>query len=93
MNMPKEIKDYCKTCKTHTSHKIKHFKTGRPRIDAKGNRKNEAKKSGYLGKYEFTATVKKKNKKPTFIATCGTCKAKHYFLIPKKMKKVELVAA
>lgn len=92
MNFPKSIKDYCKKCNKHTEHKIKHFKTGSPRALAQGNRKNVEKKKGYKGKYQFPATIKKQNKKPIFIAECTVCKAKHYFVIPKKMKKVEIVA-
>ncbi|MBN2067244.1 MAG: 50S ribosomal protein L44e [Candidatus Diapherotrites archaeon] len=92
MNLPKTIKDYCRKCKKHTEHKLKQFKPGSPRPLAEGNRKNVEKKRGYKGKYQFPAKVKKQNKKPTFIAECTACKAKHYFVIPKRMKKVELVA-
>lgn len=91
--MPKEIKDYCKKCKTHTLHKLKAFKSAPGRTLAKGNRRNVAKKSGYVGKYQFTAIVKKQNKRNVFTAECSICKTKHYFVIPKRMKKVELIAA
>ncbi len=90
MNVPKEIKDYCVKCNAHTQHKLKHFKPGSPRALAEGQRKNVRKKKGYKGKYQFTATIKKQNKKPTFIAECSDCGAKHYFVIPKRMKKTEL---
>lgn len=92
MNMPKTIKDYCKKCNRHTEHKLKQFKSGSARALAEGTRKNVAKKRGYKGKYQFPATVKKQNKKPCFLAECTVCKAKHYFVISKRMKKVELVA-
>jgi ribosomal protein L44E len=42
-------------------------------------------------KLKLWELFKKQNKKPTFIAECAVCKAKHYFVIPKKMKKVELI--
>jgi large subunit ribosomal protein L44e len=93
MNIPKVIKDYCKKCNKHTAHKLKMFKPGKGRALAEGNRKNVRKKRGYKGKYQFTALVKKQNKKPTFLAECSVCKNKHYFVIPKKMKKAELKAA
>ena len=93
MNLPKEIKDYCKKCNSHTSHKLKHFKPGKARALSQGTRKNVAKKKGYGGKYQFTAKVKKQNKKGAFIAECTVCKAKHYFVIPKRMKKIELKVA
>lgn len=56
-----------------------------------GTRKFQRKhKSGYGGKAKIIGTVKKQNKKPTFIAECMVCKSKRYFVIPKKMKKTEL---
>lgn len=90
MNIPKTIKDYCKKCKKHTDHKLKLFKSGSPRTLAKGTRANIRKKKGYKGKYQFPAKVKKQNKKPTFLAECSVCKAKHYFVIRKRMKRVEI---
>lgn len=92
MNFPKAIKDYCRKCNKHTEHKVKLFKTGSARALAEGNRKNIAKKRGYKGKYQFPAKVKKQTKKPTFLVECTACKSKHYFVIGKRMKKVELVA-
>ena len=92
MNLPKSIKDYCSKCNKHTEHKLKQFKTGSPRALAQGNRKNKVKKKGYKGKYQFPATIKKQNKRGCFLAECSVCQAKHYFVIPKRMKKIELVA-
>ncbi len=92
MDVPKTTKDYCKKCNKHTEHKLKLFKPGKARADSEGTRKNIRKKKGSGGKYQFTATVKKQNKKPTFIAECAVCKSKHYIVIPKRMKKVELKA-
>lgn len=92
MNVPKTKKDYCKKCNKHTEHKLKLFKTGSPRALAEGNRKNVQKKRGYKGKFQFPATIKKQNKKPCFIAECTVCKAKHYYVIHKRMKKVEIGA-
>jgi len=92
MNFPKIIKDYCKKCNKHTEHKVKIFKAGSGRALAEGNRKNVAKKKGYKGKYQFPAKIKKQSKKPTFLVECVVCKAKHYFVIPKRMKKIEIAA-
>lgn len=93
MDMPKTIKDYCKKCNSHTEHKLKHFKPGAASKLRWGTRQHERKhKKGYGGKAEFTAKVKKQTKKPTFIAECTVCNTKHYFVIPKRMKKVELTA-
>lgn len=94
MDLPKEIKSYCKKCNSHTLQKLKQFKPAQARTLAWGTRENIRKhKKGYGGKAEFTATVKKQNKKPTFVAECSQCKSKHYFVIPKRMKKVDLEAA
>ncbi|MFH1588430.1 MAG: 50S ribosomal protein L44e [Candidatus Diapherotrites archaeon] len=93
MNVPKEKKLYCKKCKKHTSHKMKLFKSGSPRKMAKGTRSNIRKhKKGYGGRAKFIATVKKQNKKPTFLCECTDCKAKCYYVIPKRMKKIEITA-
>jgi len=90
MKLPKKIKCYCKKCKKHTEHKLKEFKSGKARKTAKGQRRHERHTSGYGGRHQFIATVKKQNKRPTFLAECSVCKAKSYFVIPKRMKKVDL---
>ncbi len=93
MHIPKEKNMYCPKCKTHTEHKFKQFKPGQARALSIGTRSNVRKhKMGYGGKAKFTATVKKQNKKPTFIAECIVCKRKIYWVIPKKMKKTEIMA-
>ncbi|MCX6801762.1 MAG: 50S ribosomal protein L44e [Candidatus Diapherotrites archaeon] len=91
MNLPKKIKTYCKKCKKHTEHKLREFKPNKARTMAKGTRRHREHTKGYGGKYQFVAIVKKQNKRPTFLAECSVCKAKHYFVIPKRMKKPELV--
>ena len=93
MELPKVIKDYCKKCNKHTEHKLKHFKPGKARALAEGTRKNVEKKRGYKGKYQFPAMIKKQNKKGCFLAECSVCKSKHYFVIPKRMKKIEIKAS
>ncbi|HIH10011.1 MAG TPA: 50S ribosomal protein L44e [Candidatus Diapherotrites archaeon] len=94
MHIPKEQSLYCPKCNTHTEHKLKQFKSGQARALSIGTRSNIRKhKKGYGGKAKFTATVKKQNKKPTFIAECAVCNRKVYRVIPKRMKKAELTAA
>lgn len=93
LKVPKTVSDYCKKCNKHTDHKLKQFKSGKARSLAEGQRKNIRKKKGYKGKYQFPAKIKKQNKKGAFIAECSVCKIKHYFVIPKRMKKFDLVAA
>ena len=93
MKIPKVVSDFCKKCNKHTEHKLKQFKSGKARASAEGQRKNIEKKKGYKGKYQFPATVKKQNKRGAFLAECSTCGTKHYYVINKRMKKFELVAA
>lgn len=93
MHIPKEQSLYCPKCKTHTEHKVKQFKSGQARVMSIGTRSNIRKhKQGYGGKAKFTATVKKQNKKPVFIAECAVCGRKIYRVIPKRMKKTEITA-
>ncbi len=93
MELPKQIKTYCPKCKKHTEHKLKAFKPKgkKPRALSKGTRKNvEKHKKGYGGMAKHIKGIKKQNKKPVFTAECVMCKSKHYFVIPKKMKQIEL---
>ena len=90
MKLPKAIKCYCQKCKKHTEHKLKEFKAGKARTTSQGQRRHARHTKGYGGRYQFIATVKKQNRKPTFLAACADCGAKCYFVIPKRMKKVEL---
>jgi len=90
MNIPKNIKTYCRKCKKHTDHKLKQFKPAAARAMSWGTRQNiRQHKTGYGGKSEFPKQPKKQNKKPTFVAECSMCHIKRYFVIPKRMKNVE----
>lgn len=93
MKVPKTKKLYCKKCNAHTDQKLKLFKSGSPRSLAIGTRRNVRKhKRGYGGKAKFVIKVKKQTKKPTFVAECAVCKSKRYYVIPKRMKKVDMGA-
>lgn len=93
MKIPKIVKLYCKKCRKHSEHKLKEFKAGSPSSLKFGQRRFERKhKRGYGGKAKFPIKAKKQSKKPTFTAECTVCKSKTYYVIPKRMKKAELVA-
>lgn len=93
MKIPSTQNIFCPKCNKHTEHRLRQFKAGKPRTLAIGQRSNIRKhKMGYGGKAKHTATVKKQNKKPAFVAECAICTRKVYWVIPKRMKKVELVA-
>lgn len=69
------------------------FKSGQARAMAIGTRRNVRKhKKGFGGKAKFVIKVKKQTKKPAFLAECPTCKTKRYYVIPKRMKKVDMGA-
>jgi ribosomal protein L44E len=69
---------------------MKEFKAGAGRPMAQGNRRHARNTKGYMGKYKYVATVKKQNKKPTFVVTCTICSAKAPYTLGKRMKKGEL---
>ncbi len=94
MEIPQEIRTYCPKCRAHTVHKLKQFKAGPPRKSmAWGYRKANRKAEGYVAnkiRAHKGNPNYKQNKKPVFLATCTQCGRKHYFVIPKRMKRVEL---
>ncbi|VVB99000.1 50S ribosomal protein L44e [uncultured archaeon] len=93
MKVPNVQNIYCPKCNKHTEHKLKAFKSGKARALSIGTRSNIRKhKMGYGGKAKFTATVKKQNKKPSYLAECTVCQRKVYLITPKRMKKTELTA-
>jgi len=88
MKIPKEIKLYCKKCKSHTVHKLKLFKESSKSILKEHARKHEKKHNkGYGGKSRFIVHIKKQGKKPTFLANCTTCNTKQYYVAGNKAKK------
>ncbi len=88
LNFPKEKRIYCKKCGKHAEHKLKEFKSGRGRTEAKGNRRHDRNIKGYRGKHQFIQPIKKQNKKPNFVAECQVCGTKTFYTLDKRMKKV-----
>jgi large subunit ribosomal protein L44e len=94
MKLPKEIKTYCRKCNKHTAHSLKEYKASKASSLSRGTRKHlRVTKHGYGGKHKYITLVRKKNKRPTYIATCKVCGKKHYFVIDTRQKKPELIAA
>jgi ribosomal protein L44E len=88
MKMPKEIKIYCKNCKTHRKVKLKVFKAGASNDNKQHARKHEAKHvKGYGGKARFNKPKKKQSRRPTFLTTCEECSHKSYFVYAKRARK------
>ena len=92
MEIPKEVKIYCPKCDKHTIHKLKRFKKKGARSVSEGQRKHELKeKKGYGGKSEAIVLKVKQSTKHAFLAKCTVCGHTVYYVIQKRMKKVELV--
>ena len=92
MNMPKEVRSYCPTCKSHQTMKVSIYKAGKRRGTAAGERRHALRKKGYGGqKFPKLAKPAKTTKKVTQIFTCPECKKKtmkHGI----RIRKFELVA-
>jgi len=77
MNMPKEVRSYCPTCKSHQTMKVSIYKAGKRRGMAAGERRHALRKKGYGGqKFPKLAKPAKTTKKVTLIETCTICKKK-----------------
>jgi len=96
MKIPKIIKLYCQKCGKHAEHTIREFKRKQPRGLSWGERHKKVKKVKGYGANKIKAhkvtQVYKQNKRPTFIAKCKECGLQHHFVIPKRMKKPEIVS-
>ncbi|MCD6549877.1 50S ribosomal protein L44e [Candidatus Micrarchaeota archaeon] len=95
MKIPKEIRTYCPTCKTHTVHTVKLApkRSGEGRALAEGNRRHARKMKGHGGKRAGKVTVKKLGKRQKIMLTCTVCKKKHERVIGTRTKrKLEIIA-
>ena len=105
MKIPKVRNRHCPTCKKHTSHKVteakkKTFGTAHPHSHANKIRLKARGRMGVgnhgrisrkpVGQRKMSG--KKLSKKTDFRYECSVCKKKRYYVIPKRMKKVELAA-
>jgi large subunit ribosomal protein L44e len=75
MKTPKETTTYCPKCKTHQSHAVSLYKTGKRRALAKGERRHELReKKGYGGqKFSRQRKFAKTTKKQTLKLKCKIC--------------------
>lgn len=89
MKVPKQMRTYCPTCKSHQLHNVKvsttKYKAGRS--SAWGTRKHERKLAGYHGKVKGKAKVKKQGIRNKIMLECQKCKKKHETVISGRMKK------
>jgi len=87
MKMPEKIRTYCPYCKKQTEHKVKLYKKGKTRADARGQKRHVEKGKGYTSKIAGKVTVYKQAKDPTVILTCSECKKKRPKTIGTRTKK------
>jgi len=97
MKMPKTLKKYCKTCKTHTEHKITQEKSGRKRGKLKAGARRHERRSNISGYGGFPQpqiqkgkkTNTKTSKKINLRYQCTKCKKKQIIGSGWRAKKFE----
>jgi len=87
MEVPKEIKAYCKKCKKHTVHKVKIAKKGKRRTLSFGQSKFIEKTKGYTSKVGAKAKPVKQSKKTVLMLECSVCGSKHEKVLPDSKKQ------
>ena len=102
MKIPKTVKRLCKTCKTHTQHKVAQNKKKAASPLSRGSkvrakRRGVARGNGNLGRYskpavtKFKRTGAKNTKKTDLRYTCGGCKKISCQSSGIRAKRVELI--
>ncbi len=87
MEVPKEMKAYCRKCKKHTTHKVKTAKKGKRRTMSFGQKKFLEKTKGYTSKVGAKAKPVKQSKKTVLILECSACGYKHERILPDSKKQ------
>jgi large subunit ribosomal protein L44e len=102
MKVPKNMKRLCKTCKTHTEHKVAQNKKKTASSLKKGSKyrarlRGRARGVGNLGRYskpavtKFKRTGSKSTKKTDLRYTCATCKKMSQQASGIRAKRVEFI--
>ena len=102
MKIPKTIKRLCKTCKSHTEHKISQTKRKTASPLSRGSKvrakkRGKAKGVGNLGRYskpavtKFKRTGAKNTKKTDLRYACAKCKKSSCQHKGIRSKRVELI--
>lgn len=87
MKIPDQIKTYCPKCKKSTPHKVKQYKKGRVRKEAKGQRRHDIKGKGYTSKIAGKVIVYKRSKRTTVMLACNECGYKIPRILGRRTKK------
>ncbi|XP_064397754.1 large ribosomal subunit protein eL42-like [Halichondria panicea] len=90
VNIPKQRKTFCKSCKRHQQFKVTQYKAGKASLYAQGKRRYDRKQSGYGGQTKVVFRKKAKTtKKIVLRMECTTCRKKKQTAI-KRCKHFEL---
>ncbi len=74
MNVPKEIRAYCRKCNSHTAHEVSLYKKGKESVLAAGARRHERDKKGYGGqKFPQQRDKAKTTQKRNLRLRCKKC--------------------
>ncbi len=77
MNLPQQMKTYCKFCKKHTLHTVEIVKKRQRRTLAQGQRRYLRKLEGYTGFPRPKPDHEKSTKKIDLRYKCSVCGKKH----------------
>lgn len=91
MKLPREMNTYCKNCREHTKHRVKHVKKGQDRGDAaEGNRRFTRRTKGYKPKLGEKVDPVKQSEKRRVLLECQECGEKQERRYPRSRKKIEI---
>lgn len=95
MEIPKQIRTYCKYCKKYTIHTVKFPSKKAERTLAVGYRRHERKIKGYVGKVKGKVKVRKQGKRQVVVLECTVChkKTQKPMITSRTKKKLELAKA
>lgn len=101
VNVPKQRKTFCPSCKRHATFKVSQYKQGKASLHVQGKRRYDKKQRGYGGQTKPIFRKKAKTtKKVVLRMECLTCKkrkqvplkrCKHFELGGDKKRKGQMI--
>tara|TARA_B100001179_G_scaffold150318_1_gene109247 strand:- start:12746 stop:13027 length:282 start_codon:yes stop_codon:yes gene_type:complete len=93
MKLPKEMKQYCPSCKKHQLHTVSIYKAGKQRRSSLGARRHEEDRKGYGGqKFPELKRTAKTTKKVLLRYKCQDCSKHHMKSRGLRIRKMEILA-
>ncbi len=90
MKLPGKMNTYCKNCREHKEHKVKHVHKGQESGQTEGNRRFNRRKKGYTAKIGEPVNPVKQSKKRRILLECSECGEKQERQYPRSRKKIEI---